>query len=39
MLGHGRRTYTGFKLILFFLALFAGLSWLMSNALDALTRH
>jgi len=39
MLGHGSGSYVGVKLVLFFMALFAGLWWLLSAAVDAFGRH
>lgn len=39
MLGHGGRTYVGAKLVVFFMALFAGLWWLLSTALESFSRH
>ena len=35
MLGHDRRSYIGIKLVLFFMALFAGLWWGLSTAIDS----
>jgi len=34
MLGHGGRSHVGIKLVLFFTALFAGLWWFLSAAVE-----
>ena len=39
MLGHGHRDYTGMKLVLFFVALFGGVWWLLSNLVGTFGRH